>query len=144
MGDLTLVVRRHVRASPQALFDAWTRPELLIRWWGPQGVTCPEAEVDLRPGGRYAIANETPSGTLWIRGEFLVIEAPNRLVYTWRVGDDGPNDQRVTVRFEPREDGTEVIVLHEHIADQATADDHEAGWQGCLEGLAVWAAGREG
>jgi len=41
----------------------------------------------------------------------------------------------VTVRFEPKGDGTEVIVVHERIADEATRDDHEKGWAGCLDGL---------
>lgn len=42
---------------------------------------------------------------------------------------------RVTVRFEPRPEGAEVVVVHERIADEATRDSHQAGWQGCLEGL---------
>ena len=42
----TLVVRRLINATREKLFAAWTEPELLVRWWGPQGVTCPTAEID--------------------------------------------------------------------------------------------------
>ena len=66
---------------------------------------------DLRVGGRYRI-DETccPDGqTLFIEGEFHVVEAPHKLVYTWRAGTDPAS--RVTVRFEPRGEATEVIIL---------------------------------
>lgn len=134
--SLTLVVRRTLRATQQRVFDAWTQPELLRRWWGPAGVTCPEAEVDLRVGGRYRIANQMPDGgVLWIAGEFEQIEPPRKLVYTWLVGDN-PNNERVTVTFEARDaDNTEVIIAHERINDPVARDRHEQGWIGCLDGL---------
>jgi uncharacterized protein YndB with AHSA1/START domain len=133
-AGVTLVTRRTIRASPTRLFEAWTRPEHLRAWWGPPPVTCSGAEVDLRVGGRYQIANALPDGrTLVIEGEFVVIEPPHRLVYTWRAGEDQVS--RVTVRFEPRGEATEVIVVHEQIPDDRMRDSHEGGWNGCLDGL---------
>lgn len=135
MADLSLLVRRLIDAPPAQVFAAWTEPRQLVRWWGPEGVSCPEAQVDLRVGGRYAIANRTPSGMVWIRGEFLVVEPPHRLVYTWRVeGMPGP-PQRVQVRFVERAGRTEVVVLHERIGDPEVREEHAVGWQGCLSGL---------
>jgi uncharacterized protein YndB with AHSA1/START domain len=135
MSDgITLVTRRTIRASAERLFAAWTEPEQLRAWWGPRPVTCSGAEIDLRVGGRYRIANALPDGTtLVIEGQFLVVEAPHRLVYTWRAGED--QRSRVTVRFEPRDDATEVIVVHEQIPDERIRDSHDGGWQGCLDGL---------
>src|SRR5262249_11866527 len=60
--NVALVVRRTIRAPVERVFDAWTRPEHLRRWWGPKPVRCTEAEVDLRRGGRYRIANQHPDG----------------------------------------------------------------------------------
>lgn len=136
-GTLHLVVRRTIRATPERLFDAWTSPEQLIQWWGPVGVTCPVAEVDLRVGGRYRLANETPAGdTIWITGEFERIDRPNEIVYTWSIEPASREPERVTVRFSPKSDGhTEVIVVHERIADARERDEHERGWHGCLDGL---------
>jgi uncharacterized protein YndB with AHSA1/START domain len=58
-------------ASAERIFDAWTQPEHLRAWWGPRPVTCSGAEVDLRVGGRYRIANALPDGnTVIIEGEF--------------------------------------------------------------------------
>jgi len=131
---ITLVTRRTIRASAARLFDAWTQPEQLRLWWGPRPVTCSGAEVDLRDGGRYRIENMLPDGNrLVIEGEFQIVEAPHKLVYTWRAGED--QTSRVTVRFEPRGDATEVIVIHEQIPNESIRDSHEGGWNGCLDGL---------
>lgn len=134
--SLTLIVRRVIVASPERLFEAWTRPAELQRWWGPKSVTCTAAEVDLQVGGRYRIANRLPDGkTLWISGVFERIDRPRKLVYTWRVGPGSPPSELVTVTFEAHPGGTEVVVVHERIIDAATRDRHEQGWHGCLDGL---------
>ena len=132
---IALEIRRTIRATPERLFDAWTQPAMLREWWGPKGVVCIDAEVDLRNGGRYRIANQFPDGrVIWIAGEFERIEPPSILVYTWRV-EPQTTSERVTVRFERRGDSTEVIVLHERIAEPAARDRHERGWRDCLDGL---------
>jgi uncharacterized protein YndB with AHSA1/START domain len=137
---LTLVVRRTINAPVARVFDAWTQPEQLRRWWGPRPVTCSDADVDLRVGGAYRIGNRLPDGSvLWISGEFEIVEPPHRIVYTWQVEGKAraaPELSRVTVRFEPRDGGTEVVVVHERIDTEETRADHERGWKGCLESLA--------
>lgn len=130
-----LVVRRTIRAAPERVFAAWTEPEQVRRWWGPGSVTCPEAEIDLRAGGRYRIANKMPDGSVqWIVGRFETVEPPRRLVYSWGMGEEGPSPSRVTVRFEPRGAETEVIVRHEKL-EPSVRDMHLHGWEGCLDGL---------
>jgi uncharacterized protein YndB with AHSA1/START domain len=139
---LRLEVRRTIAASPARLFAAWTDPAQLRAWWGPVEVSCPQADVDLRVGGRYRIANRFPDGrVVWIAGAFEEIAPPHRLVYTWTVedgadaGDPNVPVERVTVRFEPRGAATEVIVVHERIRTLTMRDSHERGWLGCLDGL---------
>ena len=140
--SIHLVVRRTIRASPQRVFEAWTTPELLVKWWGPAGVRCPSADVDLQVGGIYRIGNEMPSGdTVWISGEFEHIDPPNELIYTWQVEPARSAPERVTVRFEAHAEGTEVIVVHERIASEPARDQHLAGWNGCLDGLETLLAG---
>jgi uncharacterized protein YndB with AHSA1/START domain len=139
-GQIALLVRRTIKAEVSRVFEAWTRPEQLVKWWGPRPVTCTNAVVDLRVGGAYRIANLLPDGsTLFIFGQFELVDPPSRLVYTWHTE---PNNaprleaSRVTVRFEPQGAATEVIVLHERIADETTSADHDRGWRGCLDSLA--------
>jgi len=138
-SSLHLIVRRTIAASPERLFAAWTQPQQLMRWWGPEGVRCTEAHLDLRPGGAYRIANALPDGsTLWIKGTFETVEPPHRLVYSWRLEPGEDAGERVTVRFEPKRDATEVIVVHERIPTSPAREGHERGWVGCLEGLAAF------
>jgi len=133
---VALIVRRTIRASAARVFEAWTRPEHLRRWWGPAGVQCTAAEVDLRVGGGYRIANRLPSGdVVWISGVFEQVEPPRLLVYTWQTAASASGSERVTVRFRDAGDGTEVVVVHARIPDAPTRDGHEAGWQGCFDGL---------
>jgi uncharacterized protein YndB with AHSA1/START domain len=137
MADVTLVVRRTVRAPIARVFEAWTRAESVAMWWGPSPVRCSGAEIDLRVGGRYRIGNVFPDGReLWIEGEFDVVDPPHRLVYSWIVGSAPA--ERVTVRFEELDSATEIIIAHEKIADDSTRDGHQRGWEGCLDGLAEW------
>ncbi len=136
----TLVVRRRIHATPEKLFAAWTEPEHLVHWWGPEGVACPAAEIDLRVGGAYRIANRFPDGTVvCIAGIFELVEPPRRLIYTWKLESQQALAERVTVCFERLDAATEVTVTHERIADGAARTSHERGWAGCLDSLVRYA-----
>jgi uncharacterized protein YndB with AHSA1/START domain len=137
-GSQELTVTRRVRAGRDRVFETWTDPDMIPRWWGAGGVTCPEAEVDLRVGGSYRIANQTPDGdVLWVTGTFRHIEPPARLVYTWTT-EPVTGDSRhslVEVTFDEASDGTIVTITETRIADTETRDVHLHGWLGCLDGL---------
>jgi uncharacterized protein YndB with AHSA1/START domain len=136
-----LIVRRVIDAPAERLFAFWTEPRHLRAWWGPAGVTCSSADVDLRVGGRYRIANEFPDGrVLWIAGEFERVDPPRELVYSWRIEPELDVHERVTVQFEPRGRATEVTITHERIPDARTREGHEQGWVGCLDGLVEYVA----
>ncbi len=132
-----LVVRRRINAPREKLFAAWTEPALLVSWWGPPGVACPAAEIDLRVGGSYRIANRFPDGrVMWISGVFEVIVPPERLTYTWKLESQQGPPERVTVCFEVHGSATEVVVIHEQVPGETARRSHEVGWNGCLDGLA--------
>src|SRR5579871_3325314 len=109
-----VVVSKAIAASRERVFRSWTDPEQLRRWWGPRGFTCPEAVVDLRPGGSYRLVMQSPGGGLLmsVTGIYQQVEPPRLLVYTWR-WDSGPaasdHESLVTVEFrELGETSTEV------------------------------------
>jgi uncharacterized protein YndB with AHSA1/START domain len=137
---VVLVVRRTIDAPAERLFRAWTEPEHLLRWWGPAPAYCSHAELELRVGGRYRIANTFPDGrVVWIVGEFERISPPRELIYSWRLDGMGLDVERVTVRFEALGGATEVVILHERIASAKMRDGHEKGWEACLDGLVRYA-----
>lgn len=81
-----LEIRRTFEAPREKVFEAWTLPEALTQWWGPEGYATPSAEVDLRPGGRYRLGmKKLPDGEIfYLSGAYREVRAPEKLVYTWR------------------------------------------------------------
>jgi len=137
----TLRLQRTFDAPAEEVFDAWTSPEVLRRWWasGPAWVT-PLAEVDLRVGGAYRLTMEDPreGSRHTVRGEYREVRRPVRLVYTWAwEQDDGSTGPTSTVAVEFREEGerTTVLIEHEGLDSQQSRDRHGIGWTGCLESL---------
>jgi uncharacterized protein YndB with AHSA1/START domain len=136
-----LVIRRTYNASRSRVFAAWTRPELLRQWFAPPpGWTIPEAAVDARVGGAYRIAFRAPDGTeRVVGGVFREYREPERFSYTW-AWDDRDRDageMLVTVELLERGAETELVLTHEHFADQTSYARHEGGWQLSLTNLAA-------
>lgn len=147
-ASLSLLVRRLVNGDAERVFNAWTRADQIMKWWGPAHVTCPQCDVDLQVGGRYRIANLLPDGSIiWIIGQFLRVEQPSLLEYSWQSGADPQFDpeaaQRVTVRFLAKGPKTEIVVEHKHIPDEQARTNHNFGWLGCLDGLVTFMDGIE-
>jgi uncharacterized protein YndB with AHSA1/START domain len=136
MQPTELSLTRIIRAAREKVFAAWTDPKQLVLWWGPGPVICPQAEVDLRVGGAYRIANLDEDGSIvWISGHFERVEAPDRLVYTWMLGDGPGLPTLVTVEFNAHPQGTELVLTHERFTDPALRDMHLQGWGGCIDKL---------
>ncbi|HEY2632897.1 MAG TPA: SRPBCC domain-containing protein [Solirubrobacteraceae bacterium] len=137
-SETSLRVQRSYEASPEEVFNAWTNPEVLRRWWAvhPHGST-PVAEVDLRVGGRYRLSMESPEGERHtVQGEYLEVDSPRRLVYSWQweldAGGLGPAST-VTVEFHERGDRTEVVLEHAGLPDSEARDRHAHGWTECMD-----------
>ena len=83
--ETTLRLTRTFAAPRKKIFRAWTEPEALKKWWGPEGYATPLAEVDLRVGGRYRLGmRKLPKGDLfYLVGTYREVQPPEKLVYTW-------------------------------------------------------------
>jgi uncharacterized protein YndB with AHSA1/START domain len=95
-----VVFERTYDASPEKVWQAWTNPDMIKQWWGPNNVTIPECEVDLRVGGKIYIVMEAGEamgpykGTKWpMLGKFTAIEPYSQLSYTARAWTEGQNEQ---------------------------------------------------
>jgi len=97
-NDKEVTFERTYDAPAEKVWRAWTDPEQLKRWWGPDNVTIPECEVDLRVGGRFYIVMEAGEGmgefkgTRWpMEAKFTAVEPNSRLIYAakaWTEGDE--------------------------------------------------------
>jgi len=138
--DLRLVTSRLIPAKPERLFEAWTSPAHLRRWWGPPGGHCTHAIVEPVVGGIYRLDNTLADGsTVIISGRFTHIAAPRQLAYTWQVRPGPARSELVTVTFAACGAGTEVTVEHVQILDEHSKAEHAAGWAACLDRLAMYA-----
>jgi len=85
MQKPSLTIVRRLKAPPQKVYAAWTRPELMARWWGPDAGPVLSAEADPRVGGRFRVVFQTLDGeTHDCRGEYQEVEADRKLVFTWQ------------------------------------------------------------
>ena len=82
VADREIVLSRDFAAPREMVFRAWTDPEQVGQWWGPQGFTTTTSEIDVRPGGRWIFVRHGPDGTDFLnRIDFIDVVAPERLVY---------------------------------------------------------------
>lgn len=134
----TLTLKRTIGATPQEVFDAWTRPEHMARWSCPDPGADVEVEVDLRVGGSYCLKMGVEGGPATARGTYKVIEAPHRLVYTWDWDEASHRmdvETVVTVEFTAVDGGTEVRLTHEGFPAAEAKQGHDEGWVLCLDRL---------
>jgi uncharacterized protein YndB with AHSA1/START domain len=141
--SVVLRLSRRFAAPRERVFDAWTNPSVLERWWAAAPTwESPAAEVELRPGGRYRLSmRDTESGVVQtVGGAYTEVRPPDRLAYTW-TWEGGPElmrgseDTLVVVDFVEDGDGTEVVLTHRGFADERIRDLHAGGWSGCLDNL---------
>ena len=142
MTTLTLI--RHFAADPGTVFDFVTKPENLIKWWGPEGMTCPDAQLDFQTEGPWSSVMVSPEGNRFkVTGVVAEVDPPNAVELTWGWHDDADvRGHESRVRFEVRPDGaggTEFRLIHSGLADEESRANHEMGWTSSLRKLEAMA-----
>ena len=97
-SERELVVKRTVNGPARIVFDAWTKSELLMRWWAPKSfpISLLSCEMDVRVGGRYRLAFGYEGSTMEFFGRYLEVMPTSRLVWT---NDEGDGETITTVTF---------------------------------------------
>jgi uncharacterized protein YndB with AHSA1/START domain len=139
----TVRIERTFTASAEDVFDAWTSPEVMRRWFHcAHDWETPEAEVDLRVGGKVRIVMRQPDGReAEASGEYTLIDRPHRLAMTWTFQDDPSNEQLMELSFSESEGGTTVVLTNSGISTDGRRDAQDWGWNGCLDQLERLLAG---
>jgi uncharacterized protein YndB with AHSA1/START domain len=139
-------------AAPRArVFEAWTTPEQIKAWFGPETCRVLTAQVDLRVGGEYCFeVSRQKMGNNRVRGRYQEITRPSKLVYTWQW--DGKSCTKtdsseaagekqsfepsiVTVEFIDLGSQTEIRLTHENLPTAEDREAHQHGWNGCFDKL---------
>ena len=134
----TVELQHRVGGTPEAVFEYFTDQEKYRRWKGV------DAELDARPGGVYRV---TMAPEVWVRGKYVVVEPPHRLVMTWGfestlnlprgLAQVPPGSSTVEFRFVPDGDGTIIRVRHRGLPSEEAHFAHELGWNSYLPRLAA-------
>ena len=111
-GDREMVITRVLAAPRELVFDAWTDSEHIGRWWGPNGFTTTNFEMDVRPGGTWRYVMHGPDGTDYPnRMRYLEVVRPERIVYDHDDDvEDDPRRFRTTVTFTEEGGGTRITM----------------------------------
>ncbi len=124
-----LVVRRQIAVPRERVFQAWLDSESLAHWMRPLDFTHATVSVDPRVGGGFRIVMEgrTDGGDYEHRGEYLAIEPPSLLSFTWISKATDHKPTVVTIEFHERGTGTELVLTHRRLAPKAV-EGHRKGW----------------
>jgi uncharacterized protein YndB with AHSA1/START domain len=128
-SERELVVTRIFNGPARIVFEAWTKPELLKRWWAPKstGMSLLSCETDVRVGGRYRFEfGHEDSKSMAFFGRYVEVTPHSRLVWTNEESDAGAV---TTVTFEEK-DGKTLLVMHELYPSKEALDGAIAGMEG--------------
>jgi uncharacterized protein YndB with AHSA1/START domain len=136
--ETTVQVRRTFATSREKVFQAWTEPEKLKKWWAPAGYSTPSAEIDLRVGGKYRVGMQLPGeAAFYVSGAYREVKPPEKLVFTWRWEKPEMDfgESLVTIEFHEWGNSTEVILTHEQLPNEAR-EQYSQGWSDFFDKLA--------
>jgi len=134
-GPGVVEIRRRLSAPVAEVFGWWTQADKLQQWMSPVGIA--EADVDLRVGGAFRIVMRSGDVATHHEGEFIEIDTPHRLVFTWISPYTGPDPSLVTVELEPDGDSaTQLRLVHSRLPSEV-AESYRGGWRTMLDRLAA-------
>ena len=126
----SIVSEIHIAAQPERVFQALVDPQQVPQWWGQNGVyRCTEFNSDLRIGGKWSSSGVGPDGGKFeVTGEYLEVDPPRLLVYTWIASWTG--EAKTTVRWDliPTNQGTLLRIRHSGLAAYPDIAQSYRGW----------------
>ena len=135
----SLEIRRFINAPRARVYAAWTDPEQLKQWWGPEGVQTRKFEADARVGGKYRWDLLNQEGEeMSVFGEYRELIPGKKIVFTWKWDDDEAWENKsstVTIELSDRDGGTEIKLTHVQLPSEESRDRHSEGWNSVLDRL---------
>lgn len=136
-SERELVIQRNFNAPRERVFEAWTKVEHVVNWFGPSEFTAPFCDIDFRVGGSYRICMRSPQGEdHWVSGEYREIVEPERIVFTWiREDTDGKiwSSTIVELHFEDTGASTLFTLRQGQFETIPYCEEHSFGWNQCLD-----------
>ncbi len=136
MNELSINLNKTIHAPIETVFDAWLNPKMLSKFMTPMpGMPDCDVENDPRQGGKFTIIMHFDGQNLPHTGEYLEIDRPHKLVFTW-VSHASIDNSTVTLNFKKLDDNnTDISLSHIKFIDEEARSNHEGGWGQILETL---------
>ena len=132
----SLTLKRHFNASPEKIYAAWTDPEKIAHWFGPERIETLRAQADARVGGAFRIVMRSPDGEEHdVSGVYREVVPNEKLVFTWAWRSTPERESLVTILIKPDGAGSLLTLIHEQFFDETARDHHREGWVGCFDKL---------
>lgn len=132
----SLAIKRRLNAPPARVYEAWTDPAKMMRWFGPEQAETLGAETDPRVGGRFRVLMRTADGEEHdVSGVYGEVVPNEKLVFSWAWRGTPERESLVTVALKGDGSGTVLTLTHEQFFDEAARDAHREGWSGALDKL---------
>jgi uncharacterized protein YndB with AHSA1/START domain len=128
----TLVVRRVIPVPRERVFQAWLDPRSLTQWMRPGGATDATVDVDPKVGGKFRIVMIEGPKRYEHTGEYLAIDPPKRLEFTWISDATDHRPTVVTIEFLERNRGTELVLTHRRLPP-TQVESHRKGWSDIVQ-----------
>lgn len=141
MSNIALTMERTFDAPIEKVFNAWTDPAVVAKWFGPEGVDTEIHEMNVEEGGTYSLTMKGSEGKLYpLHGVFKTIDAPRKLVMTWQWEKteqitDWTNETLVTVELNDVDGKTVMSFTHEQLFDEEAKKMHDEGWASSFDKL---------
>lgn len=142
-GKPRLHLTRRYPVACEKVWQAWTDPQVLTRWFGPGDTRCVDhARLDVREGGAYHIRFFTEDGQDHdVSGVYQEVVPHRKLSFTWAWKSTPERVSLVTISLRPVDGGTELDFVHERFFDQQARDNHARGWGAAFGKLDALLAG---
>lgn len=132
----TVRISKKIPARREDVFAAWLDARGMRTWMCPGDIIETTAEIDARVGGKFRIVMRGAENTYELTGEYVEIDPPQRLSFTWE-SNVTKGISLVTLEFHEHGSECELVLTHERAQDADTAANYEKGWTGVLEKLAA-------
>lgn len=136
-------ITRRLPAPAQEVFDAWIDADSVMEWMAVMDKTVARATLDVRVGGKLEIVMRGEDGDVVNQGEYVEIDPPRRLVFSWRSPSTGGRRTLVSVEFHGDGEFTDLVLTHEDLPDARAMKRHEIGWDSIVDKLASKLGGRQ-
>lgn len=132
----SLTIKKRFNKPPARVYAAWTKPEELAKWMGPQDKLACTAEADVRVGGCYHIMMKTKDGEENnVSGVYRELVPNEKIVFTWAWRSTPDRESLVTIELKADGGGTIMTFTHEQFFDDDARDRHNQGWIVCFANL---------